>query len=218
MYRVGRRPDPWAWPDWVYAAPDGTFGNRWDDPLGNYRVLYACSQRIDSFIETLARFRPDLAVVAGLAEIDGEDDGPPVGVVPQSWLTTRSSGEAIISGHFADVGDASSLATLRIGLASRAIHDGLAEIDGATIRLSAPRAFTQRVSRFVYEWGAADAPFAGIRYLSRFGDKFVNWAIFEPIPLAESPLDSVVSHVIAPDDADLSEALHVLGLKLDETE
>jgi hypothetical protein len=32
LYRLGRPPDPWAWPDWSYAAPDGTFGNRYDDP------------------------------------------------------------------------------------------------------------------------------------------------------------------------------------------
>lgn len=214
MYRVGRRPDPWAWPDWAYAAADGTFGNRWDDPVGSYRVLYACSQRVGAFVETLARFRPDLAVVSGLAEIDGEDDGPPVGSVPRSWLTTRLSGEAITSGRFADVGDTVSLTTLRMALASRAIHHGLAEVDGAAIRLGAPRAFTQEVSRFVYAWKDAGGPFAGIRYLSRLGDKFVNWAIFEPLPLGESPLESVKAQVIAPDDVDLSEALHVLGLKL----
>jgi hypothetical protein len=34
LYRVGRRPDAWAWPDWIYAHDDGTFGNRFDDPLG----------------------------------------------------------------------------------------------------------------------------------------------------------------------------------------
>ena len=135
--------------------------------------------------------------------------------MPRSWLTTRLSGEAIISGRLADVGDAMSLATLRTALASRAIHHGLAEVDGAAIRLGAPRAFTQAVSRFVYAWTDAGGPLAGIRYLSRLGDKFVNWAIFEPSPLGESPLDSVKAQVVAPDDADLTEALHVLGLNVD---
>jgi hypothetical protein len=36
---------------------DGTFGNRYDDPRGEYRVLYATSQRVGAFIETLARYR-----------------------------------------------------------------------------------------------------------------------------------------------------------------
>ena len=38
VFRLGRRPDPWAWPDWAYAEADGTFGNRYDDPQGIYRV------------------------------------------------------------------------------------------------------------------------------------------------------------------------------------
>jgi RES domain len=214
VYRVGRSPDPWAWPDWAYAAPDGTFDNRWDDPNGSYRVLYACSQRVGAFIETLARFRPDLAVVAVLAAIDGEDDGPPLGVVPQNWLHRRMSGQAILSGRFADIGHANSLATLRTALASRAIHHGLGEIDGAAIRLKAPRAFTQEVSRFVYECTEADGPFVGIRYLSRLGDQFVNWAIFEPPSSAMSPLENVEAHIIAREDADLAEALRLLGLNL----
>ena len=70
LYRLGRHPDPWAWPDWAYAGPDGTFGNRYDDPEASYRVLYASSQRVGTFLETLARFRPDLEVLAELEEID----------------------------------------------------------------------------------------------------------------------------------------------------
>ena len=45
VYRLGRVPDPWDWPDWSYAIPDGTFGNRFDDPGRQYRVLYASAQR-----------------------------------------------------------------------------------------------------------------------------------------------------------------------------
>ena len=46
VYRVGRSPDPWAWPDWAYAT-DGTFGNRWDDPQGKVlRDAASCLQRI----------------------------------------------------------------------------------------------------------------------------------------------------------------------------
>ncbi|MGC2371774.1 MAG: hypothetical protein WA474_22080 [Candidatus Sulfotelmatobacter sp.] len=39
IYRLGRKPDPWAPPDWAFAGPDGTFGNRFDDPDATYRVL-----------------------------------------------------------------------------------------------------------------------------------------------------------------------------------
>jgi hypothetical protein len=46
LFRLGRKPDPWNPPDWSRAQPDGTFGNRFDDPQGNYRVLYAATQRV----------------------------------------------------------------------------------------------------------------------------------------------------------------------------
>jgi hypothetical protein len=46
LHRIGRRPDPWELPPWAYAGDDGTFGNRYDDPRGEYRVLYASSERV----------------------------------------------------------------------------------------------------------------------------------------------------------------------------
>jgi len=58
IFRVARKSDPWQPPDWSRSNPDGTFGNRFDDPEGYYRVLYASSQKLSCFIETLARFRP----------------------------------------------------------------------------------------------------------------------------------------------------------------
>jgi hypothetical protein len=33
LFRVGRDGDAWAVPDWAYAKEDGTFGNRFDDPM-----------------------------------------------------------------------------------------------------------------------------------------------------------------------------------------
>jgi hypothetical protein len=208
LYRLGRQPDPWAWPDWSYAGPDGTFGNRYDDPGTSYRVLYASSQRIGAFLETLARFRPDLEVLAELERIDGDDESPPA--VPRAWLDNRLLGEAKVEGRFVDVGDTSSLATLRTALAASAIRYGLDEIDAATIRLRAPRAFTQQVSRLVYEQG----PFAGIRYRSRLGDDVLNWAIFEPAPDAPSPFGATTSTEVEADDPDLRAALGLLGLAL----
>lgn len=212
LYRLGRQPDPWAWPDWAYAGPDGTFGNRYDDPEASYRVLYASSQRMGAFLETLARFRPDLAVLAELEQIDGDDE-PPAGV-PRTWLDGRRIGEAALQGRFVDVGDARALATLRAALAASAIHYGLDEIDAGTIRLSAPRAFTQGVSRFVYDQRDDRGSFAGIRYRSRLGDELVNWAVFEPAPDAPSPFLTTASAMIQADDADLVAALNLLGLAL----
>lgn len=103
---------------------------------------------------------------------------------------------------------------LRRELASRTIHYGLPDLDAAVIRLSAPRSFTQEVARFVYEWRDAEGAFTGIRYRSRLGDQFVNWAIFEPPSEAESPLGEAGSDRIEPGDPDLAEALCLLGLEL----
>jgi hypothetical protein len=99
-----------------------------------------------------------------------------------------------------------------VRLPQSAIRHGLNDIDGATIRLSAPRAFTQQVSRFVHDWDDAEGRFVGIRYVSRLGNEFVNWAIFEPPPDESSPIESTTSSDISADDADLAEALRLLGL------
>ncbi|MEE9278584.1 MAG: RES domain-containing protein [Myxococcota bacterium] len=76
LYRVARPPDAWAWPDWANVGSDGTFGNRWDDPEGVYRVLYASSSRLGALMEVLARFRPDPHIVVALKEIEDDEAGP----------------------------------------------------------------------------------------------------------------------------------------------
>ena len=214
LYRVARTPDAWTWPDWAYAGPDGTFGNRWDDPAGSYRVLYASSTRLGAFVETLAPFRVDLAVIAGLQEIDAPEEPVASSVLPRRWLAGRVIGEASLDGSFVDIGDADTLATIRAELAARAIHYGLSDVDAAAIRLHAPRRFTQEISRFVYERHEQDGSCAGIRYRSRFGDQFVNWAIFEPPSQAELSRATSMSAEITPDAPDLLRALELFGLKL----
>jgi len=53
LHRVGRAPDAWAWPDWAFAGPDGTFGNPYDDPRAEYRVLYASDPELGIALELL---------------------------------------------------------------------------------------------------------------------------------------------------------------------
>lgn len=165
VHRLGRAPDPWAWPDWSYATDEATFGNRYDDPLGAYRVLYASTQRRGCFLETLARFRPDPALVAELAGIaedprDKRHVTAPAGAVPVSWLKGR------------------------------------------------------RIGRAVYEQSDAadERRFAGLRYLSRVGDEFENWALFEPASVARRR-----SERLSPEDPELIAALDQLGLVLSPT-
>ena len=104
LFRVGRDDDAWAVPDWAYAKEDGTFGNRFDDPTGVYRVLYASSQRLGCFIETLARFRVDVSFVADLALMEnGEDDFTAFGTVRKAWIKGRCIGSANVEGEYADL-------------------------------------------------------------------------------------------------------------------
>lgn len=218
LHRIARRPDPWAWPDWANVGSDGTFGNRWDDPLGIYRVLYASSSKLGALIEVLARFRPDPHVQAGLMQIEGEDedDLQLPGVLDATWLENRCLGVVQLTGDFVDVGHSESLAHLRAALSSRALHHGLDDLDAAAIRLAAPRRFTQEISRYVYDRSTprGQRRFSGIAYRSRLGDEFQNWAIFETagrtVPWEATP--EVVA--LEPDDPDLIRALALLGVRL----
>ena len=196
VHRLARRPDAWAWPDWAYAGNEGTFGNRYDDPRGEYRVLYASTERVGAFVETLARFRPDPELVAALGEID-DDEPLTSGLVPAEWLNDRAIGEADLSGDFARVGAARSIAYLRAQLEQ--------DLDASAIRRHVPRTTTQAISRLVFDCGG----FAGVQYESRLGDDIHNWAVFEPADV------SGTSEPLAEDDPDLAFALALLGLRLE---
>ena len=216
LHRVGRIPDAWALAPWTHAGPDNTFGNRYDDPQGEYRVLYSAARRRGAFMETLARFRPDVQLIAELQAIDEDETFPtlPPAVVPREWLETRCVGEASAGSlDFADISHSESLAHLRHHLAARLVHYGLDDLDAGDIRKRTPRALTQEVSRYVFERAESDdgEPLDGIRYRSRLGDELENWGIFEG-----SELDEILEEAepIEPDDPDFVSALKTLGLSL----
>lgn len=217
IWRVGRAPDAWAWPDWRFAGPDGTFGHRFDDPRGAYRVLYTGSERFGAFVEALAPYRPHPALLEARRDLSGV--GPAEGLAPGTlaagWLSSRTIGEAQPRGAFADIGHSRSLRLLRERLGADAPGWGVDELDAAAIRLSAPRALTQAVSRIVFECVQHDGStqFAGIRYRSRLGDEIDNWAIFER-PADPPVLASARSAPVARDDPDLVAALKHLGIEL----
>jgi len=203
---LGRRPDPWAAPDWASAGPDGTFGNRFDDPDATYRVLYASSQRLGCFLETLARFRIDPKLLAELAEIEGEDDHFPLGEVPVEWVEKRIMGVATANGEYADVCSSEWIGRLRKLLAAHLEKFGVDDVDASILQKSAPRILTQFVSRIVFSAG-----FAGIYYLSKYGHDIENWALFEPFQINVKAPER-----IRRDDRDLQRALQLHSLKFKE--
>ncbi len=103
VYRVARGLDVFAPPAWAYALPDGTFGNRFDDPSAEkgvpeeerYQAIYCVTERAGAFGETIARFRPSIELLAGLEAIEDDEPLDPElrgGVVPEEWRLSRRVG------------------------------------------------------------------------------------------------------------------------------
>jgi hypothetical protein len=175
-----------------------------------------------AFLETLAHFRADPAVVAEyetIEALDGDEQTTPPGLVPTAWCRGRLITKGVateVRGSFVLIGAAATIAELRQHFAARAVSYGLPDLDAATIRMTAPRAFTQEISTFIE--GQRDdtgEPYAGIHYLSKHGDDLENWAIFEMESMAgQSPVLSVERETVDPEDGDLVQALRMLGLRL----
>jgi hypothetical protein len=213
VYRVARRPDPWRPPDWADVGDDLTFGNRFDDAEGRFRVLYAASSPLACYLETLARYRrPPGAeqLLSALSAIkNAPDDYTPPATVPASWLPTRSLGMAVLTKRrFANVYSSEWLAYIRRNLEpmfSVRRTDGQ-DFDLALL-LSQRRALTRRIATLVYRLG-----YDGIYYQSRHGADLFNWALFEPFELAsQTVLD------LHTGDPDFLEALKRLNLILHPT-
>lgn len=185
LYRIARKPDPWSPPDWAYVGDDGTFGNRFDDADGYFRVLYAGSSPLECFVETLARYRKPPNEGEILAAFNDILNAPPErvssGRVPVSWTYTRVLGQAVSRRvHFADVYCSEWLSYLRQRLEPRMTATGShakQDFDLALL-LSQDRKLTQQVATIAYQLG-----YDGIYYQSRHGTELHNWALFEPFAL-----------------------------------
>jgi hypothetical protein len=215
-YRVGRAPDPWAWPDWSFVQADGTFGGRWDDPDSTYRLIYASSRRVGAFLETMAWARPDPAVdldIASIVDDAGPDTSHEMGVIDRSWFEKRRLGRAQASGVFVAIGHSITLSRLRGAVAEDMRRSGIDQLDGSAIRRTAPRSLTQRISRLIFACRSADesAPaYDGIQYLSKHGDDLECWTLFE----GRGRLGAMESLAIELDDPDLIEAADLLRVVL----
>lgn len=203
VYRLGRgHTEPFAPPDWNSACDDGTFGNRFDDPSTDeekppetrFRTIYCATQRIATFGETVARFRPSPALLANLDTIDDEEslaeslagavDPQDVsrGLIPADWRLRRRVDHTILDPGllFVDIIAAETMQHLRTALASLAVHLHLADVDLSSVT-SQQRRFTQGCARYIHEQrDTAGMPrYAGIRYVSRLNSQWECWAVFE---------------------------------------
>lgn len=181
LWRLGRAPEPWAWIDWSYAG-----GQRWDDLTGEFRTVYAAESAFGCFVETLAHFRPDPVVVAGLGAIVVDPDdaarfpSSPPGEVPLNWVDSRRLSSASVDGVFCDVTAASTIAALRPHFLETVARLGLPDFDAAAIKAARPRELTQRLASWLYRNEAQPAQlWDGVAFASRHGDELRMWAIFE---------------------------------------
>ena len=210
LYRIARGTNPWAFTDWSRASTDSygahTFGNRFDDPAGEYRVIYASSQLLSCYVETLARFRPDPKLKEELAAIKGEDDFQPIGYISTDWFNDRYIGRARVKGRYADLYTAEWVSQLRPHLQPECIELGLPDFDLSVLMQAQKRIITQMASNYVNGIGSFD----GIYYASRYGRDLENWALFE----FRTEIHPIEIHGVSPNDPVLLEALDILQLQV----
>lgn len=217
LWRVGRRPDPWAWVPWEYAG-----SNRWDDIHGVFRSIYAAESPYACYVELLAQFRPDPDLVFAMSAIvvdPADQDGHPTaraGEVPRAWIEDHLLTSALVAGVFCDVTTAPTIAALRPHFTGTAAALGLSDFDAAALKSARPRTLTQEVASHIYRLRRTSrgALFDGVRFGSRHGDELPLWAIFErPGDEPRSALVTVQTEAeIDPSGPELSRALALHGL------
>jgi hypothetical protein len=217
VWRVGFRPEPWAWSGWEWAT-DGRFPGRWDDLHGNFRTIYAGSSLLACLLEVLAHFRKDARLSMELDEIVEDDEDkilhPTIapGQVPREWLEVRAAASAELSGRYCAVTAAGSVAALYPHFIGLALSLGLADFDTAALKDARPRRLTQAVAAWLYEM----TDFDGVTFASRHGDDLRLWAIFErpgDPPITPKIHDAVGEESLQHDSPEVSKAFHLLGLQ-----
>ena len=219
VWRVGFRPNPWAWSDWKYATDEGRFNGRWDDIRGQFRTVYAGETLYACLIEVLAKYRRDAVLSTALDAIivDPVDadhyPAQPAATVGFDWLEPRCASSGGLRGTFCDITASSTIAALWGEFVQTALGLGAADFDAAALKDSAPRDLTRGVASWLY---ARTTPVVdGVEFGSRHGDDLRLWAIFErpSIDSVSSPLiTSPQLQRLTPETPEIIEAFTTLGL------
>lgn len=218
VWRVGRAPDPWAWPPSEYA-----YQQRWDDAGRAFRTIYAGDTAVACYLEVLAHARPGLAGdpdYDGIV-VDAADEAayptPAPGVVDPEWMNHRLLASAVLGGVYCDITQSATIATLRPALLAAALQAGFTDFDSAALKTAGSRGrqLTQATATYLYDRSSGgNADFDGIRFTSRHGDEHGLWAVFErPGSETVSPLITPTStESIDPDSEDLQAVFALLHL------
>lgn len=224
VWRVGYEPNPWVWTPWSYAADGGLFAGRWDDQKGNFRTLYTCSTLLGCFLELLAKFRPDTALEAELAEIDDPAgqaavDPDTAGAIGYDWVADRRYGPAQQTGAYCLITHSRSVAALTLAGVLAPLGIAAWDIDVALLKAQHRRVVTRTVASWLYDLRDEHRrPLVdGVAFHSRHGDELRMWAIFER--LTSDQMQDFSEHVqpgddqpVTPELPDLVEAMRRHGL------
>lgn len=195
--------------DALSAAGDG--GNRFDVPGGG--VLYACTEPLGCFYETLSRFRTHIAGktnnAAAAAAMDTDLMAP--GNVPKEWRDARRKFEVEVldAAPFVDVEAEETRAFL-----CENIPDTLATFDAVELDISDIRGKNRRLTRAIAKWvylcvDEDENPlYSGIRYISRHNGREC-WAIFDGTETLIKGMSSIERH-----DDDLELVRNLWGLTI----
>lgn len=158
-------------------------GNRFDSFNADYETTYFGSTLEACFAETLARFRPNPKLV-DLVRQDGEDGKMQPGGIASGWRFRRVIKRIIVESPlpFVNIGHPETLAALncRPNLMASLGRYGVNDIDVSVIT-GKDRRVTRFIAQYLYDAVDVDgAPqWSGIRYVSRLGESFECWAIFD---------------------------------------
>ncbi|KGJ72309.1 hypothetical protein GY21_16290 [Cryobacterium roopkundense] len=223
VWRVGFRPDPWAWSDWKHATDEGRFNGRWDDVAGQFRTVYAGESLFACLMELLAKFRRDTHLVDALEQIE-EDPADTIefparepSAVSYRWLEDRCASTATLQGTFCVATSADTLAVLWPLFIDTARRLGSSDLDAAALKDSGPRDLTRTIANWLYQ--QTQPVIDGVEFASRHGDDLRLWALFErPSTDSEiSPLlTEIISMALSAETPELIAAFEALGLSWTE--
>jgi hypothetical protein len=143
------------------------------------------------------------------------------GIVPSAWASPRLLGEGTLDGDYVDIQHVGSISHLRPFFIQHALSLGLADFDGATIRLAEPRTLTRAVSRHLYS--SIQPPVDGVQFDSRHGNGLGLFAVYErhsnvdPMSGSSALVTAVNPNPVPLESPEFTQALAIHNLRLEES-
>lgn len=214
VWRIARRPDPLSVRTPLPSSDltKSGVGNRFDSPVASYGVLYFGKDLETCYAEVLARFRPDLRVIAEIKDEWKKRGFVELGSVPADWRFQRVAVRVTLQGSlpFLDLESPDTLEHLRVTLADRLVAFGYTDFDMGVV-CGTDRRVTRLISQWAYDELDDDGRslYGGIRYMSRVAPEYECWAAFE-----DCSIEVLEELAISEEDPNLRKIAERYGLKV----